>query len=364
RVRALARTRLDEARDRVHGPGRSREFVGELARDGLMGTLMPEAIGGEGLDLAHSNVVSQEIAAASPSLGAMRAISGVFVAVPVLGFGSRDQIERWLAPVCSGEHTLALGISEPDAGSDVRGITTRARRDGGDYLIEGMKHYISGASEAAGILTYCVTDPNADIDRRLSAFIVPTNVAGLDASEAIPTMGLRGLTHARVRYDGARVSAADRVGDEGDGLAVMRHGLDPERIDIASRSLGCGTRAFEEACDHAARRRQFGKPLRAFQAVSHDLADMRVLLDAAALLVLRAARLYDRGEPCTTEAAIAKLFAAERSHEVCDRALQVLGAVGYTEGNPVELVTRDVRALRFGGGTDGMMRHVIQRALR
>lgn len=339
-----------------------REVVADLGRRGLMGTLIPAAHGGTGEGLVASCIVAEELGAVWPSLGAMRAISAVFVAGPLLEHADDAQRDRWLAPMVRGEQCFALALTEPGTGSDARGIQTRARRQAdGSYVVDGLKHWISCAAEADAILTYVLTDPDAPPDRQLSAFMIPADTPGVRIEDDTVPMGLKDLSHTRVHFDGVRVGDAELIGPEGGGLDVMMDGLEVERVDIASRALGCAVRALEEARDHAAVREQFGRAIRRFQAVSHKIAEMRVTVDAARLLTERAALLCDQGRPCTQEAAVAKLFAAERGHQVCDDALQVLGAAGYAENSVVSTMLRDVRALRFGGGTDEIMRHLIQR---
>jgi butyryl-CoA dehydrogenase len=207
-----------------------------------------------------------------------------------------------------------------------------------------------------------VTSPGAPIEDRLSAFLVPTDLDGVDASVGIETMGMRGLSHAQVRFTDVQLTSEHLLGEVGQGYEIVNYGLAPERIDIASRALGCANRAYLEALRYAGERHQFGRPIRKFQAVSQRLADMCTTVTAARLLVLHAARLFDAGAECHREAAMAKLFAANEGFKVCDDAMQILGALGYTkEIYPVELLFRDIRVLRLGGGTDEIMRHIIQR---
>jgi len=195
--------------------------------------------------------------------------------------------------------------------------------------------------------------------------------AGVDPSDEESTMGVRGMSHTRIRLDDVRIDDSLRLGQIGEGLRIMFFGLAAERIDIAARALGCATRAFEEARAYAGERMQFGKPLRALQAVSHKISQMRTTIDAGRLLVLRAARLYDEvlvsqgpeeaSEACNEESSIAKLFCGEQCFFVCDTAMQVFGGLGYEQGTAVEAMFRDSRVFRFGGGTDEIQRHIIQR---
>lgn len=370
-VREFSWANFEHLRDEIDAKQRCKHLMPMLAEAGLIGTLVKKEYGGEGQGLAMSAIIGQELGGVIPSLAAFRSVNGNFVVKPVEEFGSPEQIDRFVRPVMKGEWTTALAISEPNAGSDVGGIETRAVRDGSGWIINGFKHHISGGTESDYILVYAVTDPDASLSTRLTAFLVPTSTPGMDASEPEATMGVKGLSHSRVRLEDVRVDDDVRLGAVGEGLRIMFFGLSAERIDIASRALGCGTRAFEEARAYAAERHQFGKPLRALQAVSHKISQMRTTIDAGRLLVLRAARLYDEvlvtkgpeeaSEACNEESSIAKLFCGEQCFWVCDTAMQVFGGLGYEQGTAVEAMFRDCRVFRFGGGTDEIQRHIIQR---
>jgi alkylation response protein AidB-like acyl-CoA dehydrogenase len=371
RVRAVAWEQFEHLRDEIDVKGRCKHLMPLLAEHRLLGTLVKPEYGGDGLGLGASVVIAEELGGVMPSLAAFRAVNGNFVSKPIEEFGTAEQIDRFLRPIMTGEQTTALAISEPGAGSDVGGIAMRAERDGSGWLLNGFKQHISGGSESDFILLYAVTSPEASLSERLTAFLVPTDTPGVDANEPEATMGVKGLSHARVRYDDVRIGDECRLGDIGEGIRIMFFGLSAERIDIAARALGCATRSFEEARAYAAQRVQFGKPIRANQAVSHKIAEMRVTIDAGRLLVLRAARLYDQvlfeqgaenaGEVCNEESSIAKAFCAENGFRVCDMAMQVFGGLGYEQGTAVEAMFRDCRVFRFGGGTDEIQRHIIQR---
>jgi alkylation response protein AidB-like acyl-CoA dehydrogenase len=370
-VRDFAWTHLESERNAMEEALRCSKYLPLLAERGYLGTLVAPEHGGAGLGLGASVVIAQELGGVVPSLAAMRAVCGNFVAKPLEEFGTAEQIKEYLAPLMRGECTTALAISEPDAGSDVSGLATSAARDGDGWILNGYKHHISGGAESRFMLVYAVTAQNASPSERFTAFLVPTDAPGVDASDEESTMGVRGLSHARVRFDDVRIDDWFRLGDVGEALRIMFFGLAAERIDIAARALGCATRSLEEARAFAAHRNQFGRPIRSFQAVSHKIADMRTRIDAGRLLVLRAARLYDQvlasegperaSELCNAESSIAKLFCAEQGFWVCDQAMQVFGGRGYEHGSVVEVMFRDSRVFRFGGGTDEIQRHIIQR---
>jgi alkylation response protein AidB-like acyl-CoA dehydrogenase len=371
RVREFAWANFEHQRDEVDVKMRCNHLMPLLGEQGLIGTLVAKEYGGEGLGLGPSVVIAEELGGVIPSLAAMRAVCGNFVSKPIEEFGTAEQIDRFLRPIMRGEITTALAISEPGAGSDVGGIAMRAERDGEGWLLNGFKHHISGGSESEFVLVYAVTSPEASLSERLTGFLVPTSTPGVDASEPEATMGVKGLSHARVRFDDVRIGDELRLGKVGEGIRIMFFGLAAERIDIAARALACATRAFEEARAYADHRVQFGKPIRTHQAVSHKISEMRTVIDAGRLLVLRAARLYDEvlgekgpeeaSEACNEESSIAKLFCAENGFRVGDMAMQVFGGLGYEQGTAVEAMFRDARVFRFGGGTDEIQRHIIQR---
>lgn len=338
-----------------------RDLIPVLGQHGLLGTMIPKAYGGSDEGLVRNTVIAGELAGVSPSLAAMRSVSVVFATIPLLHYGSEEQKTRWLPDLASGATTAALAITEPNAGSDAGGMAARATRHAGGYRISGTKLYTSGSWEAEVILAYCVTDPAAPVRRRFSAFLIPVEAIGKENIEPIPTLGLRGLSHSKVVFDDVAVGPDALLSAEGDGYGVMMYGLTPERIDIASRAVGCAARAYREALTYAATREQFGKAISEFQAVTQPLADARCELEAAQLLTTSAARMFDAGQQCDHAAAMAKLYAANKGFGICDVAMQVSGARGYSKASPIETMLRDVRALRFGGGTDEVMRHVVQR---
>jgi alkylation response protein AidB-like acyl-CoA dehydrogenase len=360
RARRFATGRLEPLSADIDQGGLCRDLMRELGAEGLLGTMLPVQYGGAGLTLAHNSLISEEISAVAPSLGAMRGVSDIFVGIPLAKYATEEQRRAWLPPMADGSASYSLGITEPAAGSDAAGIQTVARRDGGAYVLNGVKHYISGAAENDAALLYAATAPDAAPHHRFSAFLVPLYTPGITITP-IQTTGLRGFSHARVEFEDAVVPTERMVGAEGQGFEILMYGLAPERVDIAARALGCARRSLEEATGHALTRRQFGQEISRFQGVSHLVADMRTWTEAARLLVLRASRLHDAGRPCEQQAAMAKLVATERGFAVCDGAMQIMGARGYTIGHAVDLMFRDIRALRFGGGTDQIMRHVIQR---
>jgi alkylation response protein AidB-like acyl-CoA dehydrogenase len=371
RVRDFAWAEFESRRVEIDAKERCHELMPLLAEQGLIGTMIAKDKGGEGLGLEASVAVAQELGGVVPALAAMRAISGVFVGKPLEQFGTADQHDRFLRPLLRGEFTTALAITEPHTGSDVARLTTKATRDaGGGWVLNGAKKHISGSTESEFMLVYAITADSAPITSRMTAFLVPTATDGV-STRPENTMGVKGLSHSEVDFDNVFVEDANRLGEIGDGMRILYFTLAAERIDIAARALGCATRAYEEARAFSAVRGRAERPIRQFQAISHRIADMRTTIDAGRLLVLRAARLYDQviathgaeeaNRVCDEESSIAKLFCGKESFLVCDDAMQIFGALGYENGTSVEAMFRDSRVFRFGGGTDEIQRHIIQR---
>lgn len=276
--------------------------------------------------------------------------------------GDEAQRGRWLPGVVAGTHIAGFALTEPEAGSDLSGIATTARRDGDDYVLDGHKVYISNAPIGDVFTLFAATAPPGE-RRRLSAFIVPGDAAGLTK---IRTEVLGGHPIGELRLDGVRVPVADRLGDEGDGMKVALGTLHRFRTTVGAAALGFGQRALDEALAHVAQRRQFGRPLAALQAVQMGLADMACELEAARLLVYRAAKRADDGAGREAEAyagSMAKLMATEAASRVVDTAVQLHGGRGVTVGTPVARLYEEVRALRIYEGASDIQRMLIARRL-
>lgn len=338
-----------------------REFLRKLGQRGYLGVLYPVELGGSDRGIVYDTIVSEEVAYVCPAADAMRGVSTVFCGAPLYRYGTQEQKEKYLKQTITGELLGALGISEPLAGSDAAGMKTRALREGSNYVINGQKHWITNGSEADYVVLFAITDPDVHPHQGMSAFIVETTTPGFEVVRDMPAMGLLGGRHSHLRFEEMRVPLGNLLGEEGDGFNVLTDELASERIDICSRALGCARRLYEEALKFSAQREQFGRKIRSFEGVSFKIAEMKVDLDAARLLMLRAARMYDEGLPVIKEAAIAKLFVVERAFQIADKAVQIHGGLGYSKDHVVEQFFRDVRVFRIGGGTDEIMKYLIQR---
>jgi hypothetical protein len=333
--------------------------MGEL---GLLGMLVPEAWDGAGVDHVAYALALEEIAAGDGSTSTIMSVHNSVACMPILKFGDQAQKERFLRPLARGEQLGCFCLTEPQAGSDAAALRCRARRDGDHYVLDGTKQFITSGANAQVAIVFAVTDPAAG-KRGISAFIVPTDSPGYVVAGIEKKLGQKASDTAQIVFDGCRVPVANRLGGEGEGYRIALANLEGGRIGIAAQSVGMARAAFVAALAYARERETFGKPIVAHQAVAFKLADMATRIDAARLLVQRAAALRDAGEPCLKEASMAKLFASEMAEAVCSAAIQVHGGYGVLNDFPVERIYRDVRVCQIYEGTSEVQRLVISRAL-
>lgn len=337
------------------------EFIRKLGAKGYMASLYPTELGGTGKGIVYDSIVSEEVAYISPVTDTCRSVTSVMSSAPIYRFGTAGQKKKYLRPLIIGQAVGAIAISEPTGGSDAAGMRTRAERVEDHYIVNGHKHWITNAGIADFITLFAITNPDVHPHQGMSAFIVETKTPGFRVLSNPEVMGLRGVPHSRIQFDNMALPVGNVLGEENQGWHVLTDELGSERINIASRVLGAARRCYEEALRHSATREQFGRKIRSFEGVSFKIAEMRCDLDAARMLIMRAARMYDQGLRVEKEAAIAKLFATERGFQIADKALQIHGALGYYKESPVERFFRDIRAYRLGGGTDEIMKFLIQR---
>lgn len=307
------------------------------------------------------SLVRERLGYASPLLELAFAMQGLG-SYALTSHGTDAQRARWLAPILAGERVAAFALTEPEAGSDLGGIATSARRDGDGYVIDGEKVFISNAGVAHTYVLFAATAPAGE-RRRLSAFVVPSDAPGL---EAVPTRVLGGHPIGELRLRGVRVPLEQRIGDEGEGMAIALGTLHRFRTTVGAAAVGFAQRALDEATKHVKARKQFGQPLAAQQAVQMALADMACDIEAARLLVYRAAALHDTTDDREAQAAagsMAKLVATEAASRVVDRAVQLHGGRGVSAGHPVARLYEDVRALRIYEGASDIQRLLIARHL-
>jgi len=362
-ARAFARDVLwpnAEAWDRDHAF--PREAVTQLGELGFLGMTVPEAWGGAGMDHVSYALALEEIAAGCGAVSTVMSVHNSVGCAPVLRFGTEAQKELFLKPMARGEMLGAFCLTEPQAGSDAAALKTRARRDGDHYVLDGTKQFITSGREGDVGIVFAVTDPQAG-RKGISAFVVPTDTPGWHVSRVEEKLGQHASDTCQITFDGCRVPAEYRLGEEGEGYRIALANLEGGRIGIAAQSVGMARAAYQVARDYARERTAFGKPIIAHQAVAFRLADMKTKIEAARHLTLEAARLRDEGAPCLTEACMAKLYASEMAEAVCSAALQTLGGYGYLRDFPVERIYRDVRVCQIYEGTSDVQRMVIARAV-
>jgi alkylation response protein AidB-like acyl-CoA dehydrogenase len=330
---------------------------------GLGYFMLPTEFGGGGFtDIFTQVLVQEELCAGDLAVGNLLTANGFF-ADPVLELGTPDQHERWLRPLCSANAPMtSLAVTEPGAGSDTASMTTRALRDGGDYLLSGQKTWISNAGAAELYIIFAKTDPIAGA-RGVSAFVVEKGTPGMTFGAPMKKMGQRALVNAEIFLDEVRVPAEQRLGEEGRGFHGLMRTFDISRTVLAAAAVGCARGAMEFALDYARERVQFGKPIIEHQAVAFRLADMKARVEAARLLVWRSARRLDAGLDATESSAIAKLTASETAMWVTWAAVQTLGGWGYSREFLVEKWMRDAKLEEIEEGTSDIQRLIISRAM-
>lgn len=337
------------------------DFMRKLGAEGYLGLLHSRKYGGNEKGLIYDHILSEEICYHSAAVDIVRAQSALYFGLPISRWGTEEQKAEVLPGIIAGEKFGSIAITEPRGGSDAAYMETTARRHGDAYVLNGEKTWITNSGFAEFLCVFAITDPDVHPHRGMTAFLVRSSNPGFKVLRKLETMGVRGGSHCHIRFENCVVSERDVIGRVNGGWDVLTDELASERVDIASRSLGCARRAMDEAVRYTASRMQFRRKLREFEGVSFKVADMKVSLDAARLLIVRAARLYDGGVPAAAEAAIAKLFASEAAFRIANDAMQLHGAHGYSKDAVVERLFRDTRVYGFGGGTSEIMRFLIQR---
>lgn len=345
---------------------RKAEFPMEIIRDaaslGLLGVPYPEEIGGTGLDSLAYAITVEELSRVSGSVGIIVSAHTSLGCNPIWLAGTDEQKERYLRPMASGEVIGAYGLTEPGAGSDSRGTRTRAHREGDGWIIDGGKRFITNAGVAGTYIVTAVTD-REEGSGRISAFIVEADAPGFSIGRMEEKMGLHASNTGELIFTDCRVPAENMLGAEGEGDKLFLKTLDGGRIGIGSMALGLAQAAYEAASVYAKERRQFGRAIGEFQGVAFKIADMATEIDAARLMVYRAAWLKDAGRPYSTESAMAKLFASEVAFRATNAAVQVHGGYGYITEYRVERYLRDAKLTEIGEGTSEIQRMVIARNL-
>ena len=337
------------------------EVFERMAELGLWGLTVPEEYGGAGLGNLALSIVLMEINRACASTGVTLSVHNSLVGAPLRKFGTDELKQTWLPRLATGEVLGAYCLTEPDAGSDASALRTAARLQGGDYVLDGTKIFVTNGAEAGVFIVYARTDPSAHKANGISAFLVPRDTQGLRIGKKEKKTGIRGSSTTEVILEGARVPASNLLGEKNKGFHLAMDTLDGGRIGIASQAVGIAQACLDASKKYANERIQFGQTIGHFQAIQWKLADMVTQIEASRLLTWRAASLRDRNEPTSDAAAQAKLFSSRTANFCADEALQIHGGAGYTDDFHVERLFRDARITEIYEGATDIQRIVIAR---
>lgn len=340
-------------------PKHALQQMGEL---GFMGMLVPAEWGGSETGNLAYVLALEEIAAADGATSTIMSVHNSVGCVPILKFGTDEQKERYLKPLAQGEMIGAFALTEPHTGSDAAAIKTKAVKDGDDYILNGAKQFITSGHNAGVIIVFAVTDPSAG-KKGMSAFLVPRDTPGYEVIRVEEKLGLHASDTCQIALTDVRLHKSMMLGQEGEGLKIALSNLEGGRIGIAAQAVGLARAALDVATHYAKERTAFGKPIFEQQAISFRLASMATEIQVARQMVHYAARLKEAGQPCLTEASMAKLFSSEMTERVCSQALQIFGGYGYLKDFPIERIYRDARICQIYEGTSDIQRLVIARSL-
>ncbi|MEU3688855.1 acyl-CoA dehydrogenase family protein [Streptomyces narbonensis] len=339
-----------------------RAIVKKLGAVGFLGLTIPEEYGGSGGDHLAYCLVTEELGRGDSSVRGIVSVSLGLVAKTLATWGTEEQKRAWLPRLAAGEALGCFGLTEPGTGSDAGNLTTRAVRDGDDYVVSGTKMFITNGTWADVVLLFARTDDTPG-HRGVSAFLVPTDTPGLTRRAVHGKLGLRGQATAELVLEDVRVPATAMLGPEGKGFTVAMSALAKGRMSVAAGCVGIAQAALDAAVRYAGEREQFGKPIASYQLVQELISDIAVDVDAARLLTWRVADLIDRGEDFATAASKAKLYASEAAVRAANNALQVFGGYGYIDEYPVGKLVRDARVMTLYEGTSQIQKLIIGRAL-
>ncbi|MEU6632168.1 acyl-CoA dehydrogenase family protein [Streptomyces parvus] len=339
-----------------------RSIVGKLGELGFLGLTVPEEYGGSGGDHLSYCLVTEELGRGDSSVRGIVSVSLGLVAKTIASWGSEEQKRQWLPRLTSGEAIGCFGLTEPGTGSDAGNLVTRAVRDGGDYVVNGTKMFITNGTWADVVLLFARTNDSPG-HRGVSAFLVPTDTPGLTRRTVHGKLGLRGQATAELVLEDVRIPASCLLGPEGKGFSLAMFALAKGRMSVAAGCVGIAQAAQDAAVRYAGEREQFGKAIARHQLVQELLSDIAVDVDAARLLTWRVADLIDRGQDFATAASKAKLYASEAAVRCANNALQVFGGYGYIDEYPVGKLLRDARVMTLYEGTSQIQKLIIGRAL-
>lgn len=334
----------------------------QLGEMGYMGVLVPESLGGSGLGYHEYITVIEEISKVDPSIGLSVAAHNSLCTNHILTFGNDEQKSRWIPDLATGRHIGAWGLTEHNTGSDAGGMNTTAVRDGGHWVLNGAKNFITHGISGEIAVVIARTGEKGD-SRGMTAFVVEKGTPGFSSGKKENKLGMRASETAELVFDNCRIPDENRLGPVGDGFIQAMKILDGGRISIGALALGIAKGAYEAALKYSKERHQFGKPISSFQGIAFKLADMATEIEASELLLHKAAHLKETHQPVTTAGAMAKMYASEVCVKVSNEAVQIHGGYGYTKDFPVEKFYRDSKLCTIGEGTTEIQKLVISRNL-
>ncbi|CAM3927124.1 acyl-CoA dehydrogenase family protein [Mesobacillus thioparans] len=338
------------------------EIFKQLGELGMLGLPFPEEYGGAGADTVSFAIVTEELSRACASTGITYSAHISLGGAPINLFGTEEQKQKYLTPICTAESLGAFGLTEPNAGSDAGGTQTTAKEVDGEYIINGSKNFITNASYAKHLAMTAITG-NKDGKKEITAIIVPTDAPGFTVIDNYEKMGLNASNTTQLVMEDVHVPVENLLGKKGEGFKQFLVTLDGGRIGIGAMAVGVAQAAYEKALQYAKERQQFGRPISQFQAIQFKLADMAMKIELARNMVYKAAWLKDQGRPFSKEASMCKLYASEIAMEVADQAVQIHGGYGYMREYEVERYMRDAKLLEIGEGTSEVQRMVIARLI-
>jgi butyryl-CoA dehydrogenase len=339
------------------------DLVRQLAELGLMGVAIPPEYGGSGMDYVSYVLAMEEISAACAGTGVIMSVNNSLVCDPLMKFGTEEQKKEILTPLASGDMLGCFALTEPGSGSDAGALRTTCRREGGKYVLNGEKNFITNAPQSDWAIIFATSD-KARKHKGVTALLLPLkDYKGVTVGPKEKKLGIRASWSSSIVMEDAEIPEKWRIGQEGDGFKVAMTTLDAGRIGIASQALGIARAALEESIEYSRERKTFGKPIAEHQAIAFMLSDMATELDAARLLTLHAAWKKDRGERHTVESSMAKVYAAEAAMKITTKAIQIHGGYGYLKDYPVERHFRDAKITEIYEGTSEIQRLVIASSL-
>lgn len=358
-IREFTRQYLDPVAVEIDENSRyPQEVIAKLAEMDWMGMPYPQEYGGAGLDYLTHVMVIEEISRSCAATGFTVSCHTSLASGPIFYFGTEEQKQKYLVPLCKGQHIGAFAVTEPGAGTDVGAATTTAELDGDGYVLNGTKTFTSNGPVADTFVVFAYTD-KAQGPKGMSAFIIPKGTPGLKVGEHFMKMGIRASQTSEIILKDCRIPRENLLGAEGQGLKIAMQTFDNGRMGIAAQAVGIAQAALDESLSYSKQRIQFGKPISKNQAIQWMLADMATDIDAARFLTYRAAFMKDRGLPYSKEAAMAKVFAAEMASRHASKAVQIHGGYGYIKGQKVERLMRDAKITEIYEGTSEAQRMVI-----